>query len=549
MADNVDRVLSTKLIFPFAVPAEDRVKAFSKDMEMAAILYLAESDREKGEGHILKRPEERLVFIAEVCYPLWLVSWNGEILLFDGLGVKAHTLIYERLPDIRTFDSDILASSKTSEAYSVALTRNSNYFKDSIGKEEKTIENLIASPEFIQDFLVYLSKGKKAEERLAGKAVLSPIIRESELSTCIKSLSDLKEKIDEDARKIDASMKLLGVTTEGKVKTIREENREVRKKFDKQIEKVERRVTEKKGRIQDKYNQRIMKISKKFESKLRFLHKKQIELEKMKKRLRTEIRRCETRIKSCKRRKNKVNENRWTHRLKRNRKKLPTLERKIKDTGKKIEKNENVKNIQISQQMIECDTRIQEAMKPLRELEASREARIKINQQKIATLKQKTSLIINQMNELAKSKRASLNDLEKIGTSKRKETHALAYLPFYLVRYELEEERRYLVYPPSIVSSMGILTKMRGVLGATKLKTFLKPRSKAITIFLDEIVTLIQENPLFEKEVTDSGIQASVLRTRKLRIGVKRGLKELKNEKWISKDEFKTFSRVLYMYA
>ena len=543
MAHNVDRGLNSKLIFPFAVPAEDRIKAFSKDMQMAAILYLAESDRQKGEGHIIKKPEEKLVFIAEVCYPIWLVSWNGEILLFDGLGLKAHTLIYERLPDIRAFNNDILASSKTSEAYSAALTRNSNYFKDSIDKEEEKIENLIASPDFIQDFLVYLSEGEKVEELLTDKAFLSPTIREFELSTSIKSLSDLKTKIDEDAKNLETSMKLLNRTTEVKVKTIREENKKVRKRFDKQIEKVKSRATGKKRRIQDKYNQRIIKISERFERQLRFLHKKQIELKRMQKRLRTEIRRCRTKIKSCKRRKNKVNENQWTQRLKRNRKKLPTLERKIKDTGRKIE------NLEISQQMVECDTRIEEAMKPLRELEASKEARKQTNLQKIATLQDKTSLIISQMNDIAKSKRAALNELDNIGTSNRKDTRILAYLSFYLVRYELEDRRRYVVYPPSIVSGMGILTKMKSVLGATKLKTFLKPRSKAITIFLDEIVTLLQESLLFEKEVTDSGIQASVLHTRKLRIGVKRGLKELKNEKWISKNELKAFSKVLYMYA
>ncbi|UCD26802.1 MAG: hypothetical protein JSV75_01380, partial [Candidatus Bathyarchaeota archaeon] len=75
MIDYMNRGLRTKLILPFAVSAEDRIKAFTKDMEIATIFYLAESNREKGEGHILKKTDEKLVFIAEACYPIWLVPW------------------------------------------------------------------------------------------------------------------------------------------------------------------------------------------------------------------------------------------------------------------------------------------------------------------------------------------------------------------------------------------------------------------------------------------------------------------------------------------
>ena len=549
MADYVDRELKTKFMLPFAVSAEDRIKAFTKNMEMAAILYLAESDREKGEGHILKKPDEKLVFIAEACYPIWLVPWSGGTLLFDGLGVTAHTLSSDTLPDIKAFNNDIQGSAKTCEAYSVSLSRNANYFKNFAGKEEKTIEALITSPDFIQDFLVYLSAVEETEKPLTTKAVLSPIINESEISTSIEELSDLRAKIDEDVENIDASMKLLSITTREKVKAIREEIKEVRKKFKKQIEKVKPRVTKKIRQIQKKYDKKITRISKRFERQLRLLHKDQVKLEKMQKRLRVEINRCKAKIKSCRRRKKKGNKIQWTRKLKKIRKKLPTFKKKIRDADRKIEKIETAKKLKISQQRIECDTRIEKAMKILRELEASREARIRMKQQEITSLEDTTSLIINQMNEMAKSKKVALNEFDRISMPRRKKAYALVYLPFYFVRYEMEAKKRYVVYPPSIVGGMGILTKMKGVLGAAKMKAFLQPRSKAITVLLNQLVTLIQKNPMFEKEVTDAGIQYSVLGIRELRIGVKRGLKELKDEKWISKNELQTFSKLIYIYG
>lgn len=81
------------------------------------------------------------------------------------------------------------------------------------------------------------------------------------------------------------------------------------------------------------------------------------------------------------------------------------------------------------------------------------------------------------------------------------------------------------------------------------MNTLLQPRSKALTEFLNQLVTLIQKNPLLERELTDAGIHDSILRRRKLRIAVKRGLKELKNENWITKNENQTLGKLLYMYA
>ncbi len=549
MINYIDRGLKTKLILPFAVPAEDRIKAFTKDMEIATIFYLAESKREKGEGHILKKTDEKLVFIAEAYYPIWLVPWGGASLLFDGLGVTSHTFSYDRLPDVKVFNNDMQRNAKTCKTYSVALSRNANYFKNFTGKEEKTIEGLITSPDFIQDFSLYRSKVKKTEKPLTAKVVLSPIFNKPEISASIKDLSDLRARIDEDVKNLDASMKLLSITTREKAKAIREEIQQIQKKFDKRIDKVKPRVTKKIRQIQEKHDKKINRMSKRFVRQLQRLHKDQVKLEKTQKRLKGEIKRCEVKVRSCKLRKNRRSEIQWTQKLEKIRKTLPTFEKKIKEIERRILNLETEKNLEISKKRIECDARIEESMKILRQLEASREAIIRMKQPEITSMEETTSLIINQINELTKSKKSALNDFDRMGMTRRRKTRELVHLPFYLVRYEMESKKRYDVYPPSVVSGMGILAKMKGVFGVTKMKSFLQPRSKAIALFLNQLVTLIQKNPMFEKKVTEAGIQESVLRTKKLRIGVKKGLKELKKEKWISKNELQTLSKLLFIHT
>ena len=115
-----------KIVLPFAVPTKDRFRSFSKDMEIAAIFYLAEKDRKKGEGRVRKKPEEKVVFIAETCYPIWLVPWKGRTLIFDGLEFTNQSMFYDSIPDIKTFETDIQTSSKSRESFVAAVAQNSS---------------------------------------------------------------------------------------------------------------------------------------------------------------------------------------------------------------------------------------------------------------------------------------------------------------------------------------------------------------------------------------------------------------------------------------
>jgi hypothetical protein len=549
MTDYSDARMKMKLTLPFAVSAQNRIKDFTEEMEMAAILYNAESNRQKGEGYILKKPDEKLVFITKAAYPIYLVPWTKGTLAFDGLGTTKHALSYDTLPDISAFNKDIMENARTTEAYSTALVRNSNYFENFTAREEKTIDNLIATPDFLQDFSIYLSKAESTQKPLITRAVLSSIIEQSEISASIQELAWLVTKLREDVESIDVSMRLLSKTTREKTQTIREEIRENRRKYDRQAAKAKPTVTRKTRQIQEKYNKGIARASKGFERRLQRLNESRAKYGKMRKHLTTEMNRCKTKVARCRKHNKKRNLALWNLRLKRTEKRLAPLSNNIKNIDENIRNLETAKTQKTSQLRLECDTAREKAATILRELAASQEAEVKMKQQKIASLEQDTARIINQMKEMAKSKKAALNEIDNVNMPTRKRTGALVYLPFYLARYEKEGIQRYVIYPPSIVGDMDILTKMKGALGAAKMKAFLQPRSKAITTFLNQLVPLLQQNPMLEKEVTEAGIQESLLRIKELRLGVKRGLEELENEQWISRDEVENFSKILYIYA
>jgi len=534
-----------KLLLPFAVCAKDREEIFTKEMEMAAILCLAESERRKSEGFILKKPAERLIFVAEVCYPIWLVPWRGRSLLFDGFGAISHTLTYDILPDIKTFINDLQGTAKRSEAYSAFLSDALNYFQGFKGQEEKTIEGLIASHEFIQDFVSYVQEAKTIQRPILDKAFLAPTLDESTLSSFIQDFSNLRATLKEDIASLRESMRMLSATTREHIKTIRVGIKETRKEFNEKIEELKPSVLEKVQQIQKKYDDKIIVFSKKFDKQLHQCHQERVKLEKTKKTIAVEIKHCETEIASCKLRKDGTGETHWRKELEEYKKKLPALEKEIVDANKKLEDAEAVKRIEISKIKSESNVKAEAAMKCLRELEASRDAKIRMGRQEIKSLEEATSAILDQMDKLVATKKAALNELEGMGIVQRRINYRLAYLPVYLACYQTNSKKRYVLYSPSVACSMGIKTKFKRVFGVAKIKSLLQQRSKFISDVLNELPIVVEHNPVFEREIIDAGVKANILRTKDWRKRISIGLGRLTDEGWISENEFQTFSKLL----
>jgi hypothetical protein len=532
-------------ILPFTTSTAKRLKDFTKNMEMAAILYLAESERKKGKSRVLRKTDEKLVFVAKAFYPIWLIPYRGATLIFDGRNYTSHTLFYDIIPDIEAFNKNVRENRKTTESYTAALIRNKDYFKNFNGKEEINIEGLIANSELIEDFKTYLYKMKKAKRHLKNKAVLPNTIETLEIREGIAQLSNLRKRTSKDIQTIENSMKLLNTTTLRKIKTIRTEIRRTQNKHHKQTEKIKPKVKKKIWRIQSRYNQKIARKSKKFKKQLQHLHENQIELQKTLRYLKTEAKRCKTRMRSKKNDK-KIQ---WNLKLKRIEKKLPIVNKKIEENVKKSLKLESALKLEMSQQRIECDEHIEAANKIFLDLQASRDAEITIKRREIITLENLTRDITNSMREMVHIKRAFLIEFDIITMARKRRSRELVCLPFYLARYEKSDMKRYVVYPPALVEDMGILTKMKGALGAAKLKSLLQCRSRAITVFLNQLLTFIKKNPALEKDVTEAGIQASILLRKRLRVGIKKGLIELEKQNWLSKSELQAFSKILYIYT
>jgi hypothetical protein len=549
VSDHAAKGSRKRFILPFATPAADRPKEFTKNKEMAAILYLAESNREKGESKLLKKTDEKIVFLAETFYPLWLIPYNSANLVFDGLNLASTQIHYEATPDAETFTKDIQSKRTTTEAYTATLTRNTHYFTGCKSKERTEIEGLVTTPDLKKDLKNYFPSMKEATKPFTTSVVLPPVIESDKIQAGIKQLSNLRKTINEDIENMNTSTKLLNTTSARRAKAIREEIKKTQERYRTDIKKTKRRTKARILQIRSRYNRRIAKTSKRFKKRLLNLNKNQTEHRKALRYLTTEDKRRQIKLQSSRRRKKKNAKAQWTLKLERTKRRFAVLRKDIEANRKLILHVENVQKRELNKQKTRYLKRIESATKIFLDLQGSKEAEIAIKRQEIARVEDLTRNIPKSIQEKVQEKKTFREEIENLTIQHGKQTNKLVYMPFYLARYEKGEKKRYKIYPPSIVGDMGTMTKMKGALGAAKVNALLQPRSEAIARLLNQLPKLLEKKPVLEKNVTEDGIMNSILLRKQLRIGVKKGLKELENENWISKNEHQTISKILYIYS
>jgi len=485
---------------------------------------------------------EKPAFIAEICYPFWLISWSKFNLLFDGLSARAYNLTYKVIPDLKTFMENEERSSKTLETYMAFLSDNVNYFQTPTTEKEMVIKGLVTDPNFLSEFALYLSEAKQVETSSPDLAMLPPTIDESTVLSITLELENLKSEFEEDLDDLYKNMKLLNKTTRNFVKTISSKIKTIKEEFGREIKKQESIITPKVDRLNEEYDEQITKLTNDFAKRLLPVQKEKVKLEKTKEQTLNKIERCKIEAKTCAANKDVVGERKWKEKANESKKELSEIEAKIKELEGKMKEIEESRSLETFKLRSEWEAKVKEAKKDLLELESSRDAKIQIHKQEIEKLEKLTSTIIEQIDKMAKMREAKLAEFEKLGIEQKQKKNALIYMPFYLVCYQSQSKRRYVPFSPSIANSISLLAKLKGALGKAKVKQLLVPRFKTLTTFLNKFPALIERDAVFEREISEASDKADMLKTNAIREQVGNGLKRLKEEGWLSEKEYEAFA-------
>jgi len=529
---------ATRTFLPFSVPSVNRKEAFTREMEKTAIFCYAELDRARGRGLILKQPAERIAFISEFCYPFWFIPWGRLNLLFDGLSATAHTMTYSIAPDAQTFTENIERSSKAMEVYTAFLSDSVNYFQATAHMKEVVISGLITDQGFLNEFATYLNEATLTEISPRDFVALSPTLEESTIYSAMNTLESLKSEFKEEIDSLYACMKLLNNTTRNFTKTIRGKIKTIREEFGKEIKKQEDIIKPKVDSITAEYDEKITKLAKDTEKQLLPLEKEKVKLEKIKEQMHSKIERYKMEAKMSATKKDTAGERRWKEKASEGRKELSETEAAIKEVNGRIKGVEETNSLETIKLKSEWEAKTKEASKDLLELEASRDAKTQLHKDEIERLEKTTSTIIEQISKMAKMREASLLGFEKLGTEQKQKENMLVYVPFYMVCYQSESRRRYVVFPPSVANSISFLTKLRGALGRAKIRQLLVPRFKITAAHLEKFPSVIERKAVFEREINEAGDKTSILKDSLAKEQIKSGLEKLREEGWLSEKEY-----------
>lgn len=535
----------TQLILPFSTLSENRKEPFTKEMERATLFCLEELERNKGGGLILKQPPEKTVFLAQAGYPLWLMPWDEQNLIFDGLAITSHRLTHAGIPDVKGFTENLERSVKAQETYMDFLSDNMNYFEQRDNQNETLFNGLITDPELLNDLSVYLSEATQTEALSSGMAILAPTLDESAISSAIQELDGLKSTFQEDLDTLYANIKSINKFTSNWIKIIRSKIKTIQAEFREQIKKQEDIVKPKVKHIQEEYDEQITQLTRNFEKRFLPMRKEKVRLEKIQDQTLTKIERCTIEVKTAKANKNTVGEKNWKEKLEENKKNLSDTKKRIKEAEAKLKETEDQKSVEVFRLRSESETKIKEARKDIVELEATRDAKVQVHEQEIKKLNELTSTLIGQIDKTAKLREANLATIEKFGIKQKLKTNALFFVPFYLTYYQSEPKRRYTLFPPSFVNSVGFLVKLRGALGGAKIKHLLVPRFKTLSSFLNQFPALIEKNAAIEREVHETLAKTDLLKSKSTLESTRKGLEQLNAEGWFSEKEYETFKQML----
>jgi predicted nucleic acid-binding Zn-ribbon protein len=536
---------TSKTFLPFAALSQLTVAPFTKDAERAAVFCLAELDRDKGGGFFKKRAAEKLVSIAEVYYPFWVAPFGSMTLLLDGLNITSHSISYSVLPDLKVFKDKMNIRSETRQAYVTFLSNNLNYFQVSDSEETKVINGLITDADFLKEFTPYLNEAVMTEAPVVDSVLISPTNDEAAVLVMTQELENLQSQFVGEVKELNELIKLLNLKTQEFLEMLREEVKQTEEKFTKPIEEAKALLEDKTAQINREYTEKITETSTQFEQETLAAQKEIITLEKTKEQLTTEIEHCEAEIKTATINKDDVTEQKWKEKRNELKKEIPEITKQTRALTEKIREIEENKKRAIFQLKSENDAKIKEASKDLMTIETSRDAEISILKREMEIHEELTANIIKQMDQLAKMREATIAEFDKLGVQQKNVNPSLVHMPFYLIRYQSGQNRRYTFVAPSFVGSVGVGAKLRSAMGKMKISQLFQPRSKKIVSLLHKFAILLEEDVAFGSDINEACSKANLLEAENLKQSIAAGLSKLKEDGWLSEQERKSSSQIM----
>ena len=528
-------VPNTSLILPYTIQEKSRKKKFDTNMELTAIICLAEEKR--------KTPE-KILFISKLHYPFWAVPWENGCLIVDGLQMLSPTFTYIALPDLEPFLNDVEHGRTVREQFLNALDKHAQTFAGFPETTDIPMKAIVVDKALLSDVSEYVEETLVQKTDVTGNIILiPPKLDKDAADENTRKILDLYERIQSDIKSLENIANTLNEIMHFHQQKILHEIELANEVFREEIDEVEPVVEDSIELLLKKRDAKIEKMNKATEVELnartREKERRQRELDKL------ELKRVEYRgkLQVRKGRRDKIGVTRWEQSLRTCENRAFEIRQTIHNLSEHIEKKRRQNQEDINMLKYDYQALIDIERKKITDIKASQESVTKAKENESEKLQFLTSHIIDLIEQLREQKRLHTTELKSLTVPWQTEQVSLLGVPFYLVAYKTKTKFFYDVYPPlRAMSPEGIVKKIEKALLSfsleSRIKLLLQPRSKTLSRILN--ITLeekIKTDETFEKKLRELGGSNSLLADPNFKEALNDGLKELKTEGWIKPEE------------
>lgn len=519
-------------------------------MEIAALLCLAEAQRKK--GGILAAPSETLAFVSKLYYPLWMVPWEDDSVIVDGLRIFSCTLTYMKPPDIEFFIEHIKRSTSVRELYRSVLKAHAQTFKDFLAETHITIEGIISDKQLLSAIFNYVERELQREgwDKPKSSALILPRLDKKAAEKTVEKLVQNWMQIQSEIKGLSYAIEVLKKETSFHEEKILQEIGQIEEIYQKELSRIKPQVNR---RVQSLMRERDIKLEsiskaslRELRAKLREKKRLENELEKLERRKNEYEKRREIR----KSRKDEVGVARWNYRIKECENKISEVRGRLQAVSAFIEYSRREHEAAISKLKQDYQVLINRENKKITELESMLNSEVQAKRKEIEELHVDTSAIITHIKELIKRKQERAASLKRIGIPLMQKETTLVYVPFYLIQYQSESEIRYHIHAPAVATDYrGILMKIQKAFRTYSLEArinlLLRPRAKALNkMFSSVVLQRIREDRALSRVFRAIGRPNNILDAAGFKEKLRKGLEELRSEGWIKHDEEETIVKV-----
>jgi hypothetical protein len=529
-------------VLPFVVQSEKRVEPFSVEAEITTLFVLSELERKSGRLNTSK--QEKSEYILKVGYPLLLIVRDNVTYVFDGLNRNSYDWTYYETSQIENVVGDFETNFRIHELYVKFLDKYQS-FHHNLNNKKLTCEGLIADNTFLNEIGNYRSEAVEIYDIHATGLIL-PALKETEVTKCVDQIETLQLEFKEKTEKLKQLPGLISKATNGFIESFNFESKATAEEAEAKIKAQKEVINPKLEKLTQEYKKQVEHLEKSIDKEQDPLEKQKIRIRKTIKERETNIEHYSKQAKLQAQRGNKRSEDSLKRKIKREQQELDELQSQHKKIEKELKKLTEQKTNETLKLKQEFDKRVQIERKPISTLETLRDEKQENFKQKSKKLEELTKLVLEELDSFITQQEKLLTNIEPLNleTDPKLKNNSIIYVPFYIAAYSKTNTntKRYLVFPPSLASSLGFSSKLKGAFGRAKIKNLLNDRFKAISNLGEKLQLETSTNSELETQIETFTQKNNILN---MKTSLTNGLLLLKEEGWLSETDYQTLLTTL----